>query len=62
MDHQRIANCVETLCQEGCNDVRQAIAQLEAGQSLPQLQGLSATEQQAVLAELKAIMAVYDRR
>lgn len=62
MDHQRIALCVETLCTEGCNDVRSAIKRIEAGQPVPQLEGLSESECAAVLAELKSIMAVYDRK
>lgn len=62
MDHQQIAHCVETLCQEGCSDVRATITLLERGGRVPQLAGLNEAECQVVLEELRAIMAVYDRR
>lgn len=60
-DSSGIHQCVETLCQLGCDGVRRTIAALEAGQPVAQVEGLDAEQRQRVLAELKAIMAVYDR-
>jgi len=62
MDNPQIAQCIEQLCQCGCTDVRNTIAQLEAHQVVPQVEGLTAQERRVVLEELKAIMAVYDQR
>lgn len=62
MDKPHIAQCVEQLCQCGCADVRITIALLEANQPVAQVEGLTAEERRQVLEELKAIMAVYDRR
>ncbi|HDP89176.1 MAG TPA: hypothetical protein ENN42_04360 [Thioalkalivibrio sp.] len=51
---------VEMLCQQGCKSVRRAIESIEQG-TLPQgTESLSRDECCTVLAELKAIMAVYD--
>ena len=53
-------HCVEQLCAEGCQSVRAYIARLERGEPVPQVADLSHEERQQVLAELRAIMAVYD--
>lgn len=52
---------VETICELGCEQVRQVIGALENGQTTPHLPLLEPQQQQDVLVELKAIMAVYDR-
>ena len=57
-----VAQCVEILCHKGCRQVWYDIAALEQGATLPETQGLSASERAAVLAELKAVMAVYGNR
>ena len=57
----RVEHCVERLCRKGCKAVWDDIAVLEEGQRLPETRRLSAEENRAVLRELKAIMAVYDR-
>jgi len=62
MDQQRIAQCVEILCQQGCTEVRSTIVRIESGADIPQTEGLSSEEILAVLEELKAIMAVYDQQ
>jgi len=62
MDQQRIAQCVEILCQQGCTEVRATIVRIESGAKIPQTAGMSGEEIEAVLAELKAIMAVYDQQ
>lgn len=50
---------VERICDKGCRRVWEDIAALERDESLPEVQGLSSAQRAAVLAELKAIMAVY---
>lgn len=59
MPQQSIDECVEALCQKGCGAVWHDIAALEAGDSLPEAQGLSAEQKQEVLVQLKSIMSVY---
>lgn len=60
MNHQLIEQSVENLCKKGCRAVWDDIAALEAGRRLPETAGLSRDERQAVIRELKAIMAVYE--
>ena len=55
----RVDACVEALCAKGCRQVRQDIAALEAGASLPEVADLTPEQRARVLAELKQIMAVY---
>lgn len=63
MDHSdKVQQCIETLCIGGCDAVRTVIRNLEQGLQVPQADGLEPDERAAVLAELKSIMAVYDRR
>lgn len=62
MNHPEIARCVETLCLKGCKEVARLILALEQGESIMEIQTLGPDERQAVLDELKAIMAVYDER
>lgn len=59
MDHRLVEQCVETLCRKGCRAVWTDIDALEAGESLPEVKGLSESEVRAVVGELKAVMAVY---
>jgi len=56
-DH--ITLVMESLCGDGCKAVWGVIDSLESGQALPQTEGLSPQELDTLLAELKAIMAVY---
>lgn len=62
MNQQKIYDCVEALCQSGCDMVRATIGAMESGQDIAQTQGLAHEEERAVLRELKTIMAVYDQR
>lgn len=57
-----VQQCVEVLCQNGCEVVRATIHALEHGLEVPQTEVLAEHERAAVLEELKAIMAVYDAR
>jgi hypothetical protein len=56
------SQCIEALCQCGCEAVRATITALEVGAVVPQVQDLSEDERHKVLDELKAIMLVYDKR
>ncbi len=61
LDAERVNRFIETLCARGCNAVRDTITALESG-AAPGITGeLNDEEREAVLRELKAIMAVYDR-
>lgn len=53
---------VESICARGCQQVHADIARLEHGGDLPETQGLGPRERALILAELKAVMAVYGNR
>jgi len=61
MDTEQVNQCVDALCQCGCDAVRATIVAMEIGADIPQLQTLNQEERMVVLHELKAVMAVYDR-
>lgn len=61
MDQSKINACVETLCGKGCREVTRVIGALEQHGAVAEAAALSADERNAVLRELKSIMAVYDR-
>lgn len=61
VNHLKIEQCVESLCQSGCAAVRATITAIEAGAEISQISGMSDEEKLYVLEELKAIMSVYDR-
>lgn len=56
----KIDQCVESLCNQGCNRVSEYIAELRAGQEFPEVAELSGEERRLVLEELESIMAAYD--
>lgn len=60
LNHRLVEQCVEHLCQKGCRAVWSDIDALEAGQPLAEVDGLSKVEREAVIVELKAVMAVYN--
>lgn len=62
MDTKQVNQCVDALCQCGCDAVRATIAAMEAGADIPQVKTLNSEERELVLDELKAVMAVYDAR
>jgi len=62
MLNTRLQTIVDRLCADGCQAVTQYIADIEAGRLPPALQNLEPEEQQAVLAEIKSVMAVYEQR
>lgn len=52
---------VEKLCEDGCKAVNQYIDAIEAGDYPSAMRQLNHQECDAILTELKSIMAVYDR-
>ncbi len=62
MNSEQLSQCIDALCQCGCDAVRATITAMESGVVVPQVETLSEEERQAVLEELKAVMAVYDRK
>lgn len=50
---------IEAICEKGCRAVRADIQVLEQGEPTPETADLDAAERAWVLAELRAIMAVY---
>ena len=59
LDHSSVEKSVEMLCGKGCRSVWADIDALEAGERLPEVEGLSSEERSMVIEELKAIMSVY---
>lgn len=60
LDHRLVDQCVEDLCRKGCRAVWADIDALESGKVPPEMRQLSKTEVNAVIRELKAVMAVYE--
>jgi ABC-type ATPase with predicted acetyltransferase domain len=56
----KVDECVEALCRQGCSMVYRYINVLQQNGEFPEVAGLSAAERMTVLAELVAIMAIYD--
>ena len=54
-----VEGCVEAICNKGCQSVRADIRTLEQGGGVKELQEAPEPVRQAVLQELKHIMAVY---
>ncbi len=59
MRQNQVEECIEALCQKGCQSVREDIRLLERGVVLPELEVLDDLARLKVLKELRAIMAVY---
>ncbi len=61
MDHQKVTQAVETICQMGCTSVNAIIETLESGKTVDAVEGFSDAEIIALTNELKTIMSVYDQ-
>lgn len=57
---ERIDDCVEGLCNQGCKAVWGQIAALERGESIAGTEALAPHEVALVLKELRAVMACYE--
>ena len=55
-----IESIMESICELGCDRVNEVIDAIECGYSVEETRGLDKHDQQWILRELKAIMAVYD--
>ncbi len=55
-----VQTIIESICELGCERVNEIIGTLECGNSVEETHALDKSDQQRVLLELKAIMAVYD--
>ena len=62
LSSEQVTQCIDALCQCGCDAVRATITAMEAGIVVPQIETLDEGERRMVLHELKAVMAVYDAR
>jgi len=62
MNQQKIERAVTLICDQGCTRIRVLIQLLETGVAIQETTELNEAERQAVLAELKSIMAIYDLR
>ncbi len=56
----QVEHCLETLCIQGCRQVKVIITVLESGKPLPHCH-LSPAQYTLLLQELKSIMAVYEQ-
>ncbi|MDP1681154.1 MAG: hypothetical protein Q8L39_05200 [Burkholderiales bacterium] len=62
MSQLKIEHAVTLICDQGCVRIRVLIQTLETGSAIQETTELNEAERQAVLAELKSIMAIYDLR
>lgn len=62
MNQHKINQAVEAICATGCQSVNAFIKTLESGQTSQGLEDFDETEIQLLTTELKAIMAVYERK
>lgn len=60
MDHQKLAEYLEILCQSGCKTVNATIEAMENNQPTSISDELTPDEHKMVLQELKTIMSVYN--
>lgn len=56
-----LQSIVEQLCEDGCKRVNRYIREIQAGDYPSQMRRLQRQDCDAILTELKAIMAVYER-
>ena len=59
MDHQKLTEYLEVLCQNGCDAVNATIEAMEKKQTISLTEDLTEDERTIILQELKAIMSVY---
>ena len=57
---KKVEECVETLCHQGCSMVYRRIGALQRHEEFAEVADLSPAERRSVLAELVAIMDIYD--
>ncbi|RTZ58099.1 MAG: hypothetical protein DSZ32_01390 [Gammaproteobacteria bacterium] len=57
--NSRVDECVEAICQKGCQATRNDLTRMENGEIIMEISHLSKKEQTEVQREIAAIMAVY---
>jgi len=57
--NSRVDECVEAICQKGCEATRDDLARMENGEIITEISHLSKEEQTEVQREIATIMAVY---
>ncbi len=62
MDIQKVTLAIETFCSMGCTSVNAIIHTIESGNPVDGIEDFSEEEIALLTHELKAIMAVYDRK
>lgn len=61
VDGSKVEACIDHVCALGCRLVTQCIQDLERGRQRPEYETLNKRERDALLRELRAIMAVYEQ-
>jgi len=56
----RVADAIEQICEKGCSSVLDIIEQMDESRQVAETERLAPHEQSEVLAELKAIMSIYN--
>ena len=51
---------IESLCEQGCVQVRQLLEKAEKGNEIEELSGFKKSEKSMIIEELGEIMSVYD--
>lgn len=62
MNHEKISQVLETICNQGCTVVNDVIDAMENGTHPDETADLSVQEKSALLDELKKIMSIYNRK
>lgn len=62
LNQNKVDQAVSLVGNQGCTRIRELIVILESGAAIPETSELDQAESQAVLTELKSIMAIYDLR
>lgn len=57
-----LESIIDSICRQGCQQVRQFIKQLRQGHVDERTESLNNRERKLVLTELESIMAVYDHQ
>ena len=61
MKNSRIDSALDSICGRGCSYVNKVLNDKQAQQGCSELLALNQTDQNAVIAELKSVMSVYDQ-
>ncbi|MCW8923649.1 MAG: hypothetical protein OQK69_08485 [Gammaproteobacteria bacterium] len=62
LNNEKLRPIIEHICAAGCERVNEVIEILEHQQCIEETRGLDKQENKLILQELKAVMAVYDKK